>query len=61
MDYTAAQQHQFNAMAAQHMLAGMSDNPQQLRTQDPFAALMRQCWDAKHGHTGGMNYMTVPF
>jgi hypothetical protein len=61
VDYTAAQRHELQTLQAQHMLAGMSDNPQQFRGEDPMSALLKQCWREKYGHSGGMDYMTVKF
>jgi hypothetical protein len=56
----AAAQRQTAAIAAQHTLSGMSDNPRQFR-EPPLSALFRQAWNERHGHLDGMSYMTVPF
>jgi hypothetical protein len=47
------QQHELSARAAQHMMAGLSDNLQQFRGEDPMSALFRQCWRPKYGHHDG--------
>jgi hypothetical protein len=60
MDTDAAQQRATETMLTQQMLAGMSDQPGQLR-QDPMMALLRQARRAREGQGDGMSYLTVPF
>jgi hypothetical protein len=53
-------QHWLAAMATQHTLAAMSDQPGQFR-QDPLLALINQARRARSRQDDGMNYLTVPF
>ncbi|WP_260737030.1 hypothetical protein [Mycobacterium sp. SMC-2] len=55
------QQHRFATMATHHAFMGMSDQPGQHRQQDPFAALINQCYQARTGQDDGFNAMEVPF
>jgi hypothetical protein len=50
----------FATMVTQHALAGLSDRPGQFR-QDPFNALLNQCYRARSGQEDGMNYLSMPF
>ncbi|UXA04426.1 hypothetical protein KXD96_15465 [Mycobacterium sp. SMC-2] len=61
MDNEAMQQHRFATMATHHAFMGMSDQPGQHRQQDPFAALINQCYQARTGQDDGFNAMEVPF
>jgi hypothetical protein len=61
VDYGARQQHWFETMATQHVLAGMSDNPVQFR-QDPMMALLNQAYRARSGQDDvQIPYLSVPF
>ena len=55
-----AAQQQMGALAAQHTLISMSDNPGQFR-EPPMSALLRQAWRARERHDDGMSYLDVPF
>jgi hypothetical protein len=55
-----AAQQQMGAIAAQRMMCGLSDRPEQFR-EPPLSALFRQAWNEPFGHGDGMSYMTVPF
>ncbi|MGH6683972.1 MAG: hypothetical protein ACRECA_08655 [Pseudolabrys sp.] len=55
-----AAQRQMATIAAQQMMFGMSDDPQHFR-EEWFSKLFRQAWNARHGKSDGMSYMTVPF
>ncbi len=50
-----------DTMAMQHLLAAMTDNPARF-AERPFAALIKQCHDARDGSDGGgLHYFEVPF
>lgn len=51
------------ALPIHRMLAGMSDKPMQF-AESLFAALHRQCWEARYGHAEGLDFLdvsSVPF
>lgn len=50
----------FDALAGQQLMCGLSDNPGQFR-EPPMWRLLQQCQRARQGDDGGMSYMTVPF
>lgn len=54
------QQQQMGAIAAQQMLIGMSDRPEQLR-EAPMSRLLRQAWNERYGHSGGLDLLHCPF
>lgn len=61
MDAQTAQQRHAETIDTQRTLQGMSDDgPRQFR-QDPLMTMINQAHQARSGHDGGMNYMTVPF
>ena len=61
MDTNDAAAHQQSAtLAAQYMMCGLSDRPEQFR-EPPLSALFRQAYQAASGHDAEISYLTVPF
>lgn len=61
MDAQTAQQRYIETTATQRTLQGLSDDDPRRFRQDPLMALINQAHQARSGHDGGMNYMSVPF
>jgi hypothetical protein len=57
----AAQQRQFETMAAHQALSGMSDRPGGQSRQDPWQALINQTRRARSNEEDGLQYLTMPF
>jgi hypothetical protein len=50
-----------DALAAQHLLCGLSDDRTRFTAENPWLAMWRQCHDAEQGLTGGRDFFSTPF